>query len=53
MADTVEPNPENRELYEELRGIYRDLYPATRPMAHAMANLQMREDADLAEAPAW
>lgn len=47
MAETVEPNPENREIYDELYAIYRDLYPATRPMAHALANIQMREDVNL------
>jgi xylulokinase len=40
MADTVEPNPENREVYDELYSVYRDLYPATRPMAHTLAGMQ-------------
>ena len=44
MSDTVEPNADNRELYDELYTIYRDLYPATRQQAHALANMQMRED---------
>jgi glycerol kinase len=30
MADTVEPNPENRESHDELHAVYRDLYSATR-----------------------
>ena len=51
MADTVEPNPDNQAIYDELYGIYRDLYPATRPMAHALANIQTREDTALEEAP--
>ena len=51
MVDTVEPNPENKEIYDELYAIYRDLYPATRPMAHALANIQVREDTALEEAP--
>jgi xylulokinase len=42
IADTVEPDPGNREIYDELYAIYRDLYPATRPMAHALANIQTR-----------
>ncbi len=50
MADTVEPNAENRELYDELYSIYRDLYPATRSMVHALANIQMRGDMALEEA---
>ena len=28
-AASVEPNPENREVYDRLYAIYRDLYPAT------------------------
>ena len=40
MASTVEPNPENREVYDELYSVYRDLYPATRPMTHALAHMQ-------------
>ncbi len=51
VSDTVEPNEENREIYDELYAIYRDLYPATRPMAHALADIQMRGDMDLEEAP--
>lgn len=37
-----EPAPENREIYEELYGIYRELYPATRDQMHALARLQTR-----------
>ena len=29
---TVEPNPEHREVYDELYAMYRDLYPATQPI---------------------
>lgn len=50
MADTVEPNPENREIYDELYVIYRNLYPATREQAHALADIQTREGAALEEA---
>ena len=42
MADAVEPNQENRETYDELYAVYRDLYPATRPLVHALANIQTR-----------
>ena len=51
MADTVEPDPENREIYDELYDIYRELYPATRPMVHKLANVQTRGDVSLEEAP--
>ncbi len=44
MADTVVPDPENRGIYDEIYTIYRDLYPATRQQAHALANIQMRGD---------
>ena len=49
MADTVVPDPENRGIYDELYAIYRDLYPATRQQAHALANIQTRGDAVLEE----
>ncbi len=39
---TVEPNPEHREVYDELYAMYRDLYPATQPTVHALARLQER-----------
>jgi xylulokinase len=42
MSDTVEPNPNNRGLYDELYAVYKDLYPATRPMAHTLASIQLR-----------
>jgi xylulokinase len=41
-AGTVEPDPATRERYDELYGIYRDLYPATREQAHALAAIQER-----------
>lgn len=40
IASVVEPNPENRGLYDQLYGVYRDLYPATREQMHTLANLQ-------------
>lgn len=40
IVDTVEPNQANRELYDELYGIYRELYPATRKQMHHLAGLQ-------------
>jgi xylulokinase len=42
VAGTVEPDPATRERYDELYGIYRDLYPATREQAHALAAIQER-----------
>jgi xylulokinase len=40
MAETVEPNPDNREVYDELYALYKDLYPATRNTVHALAAVQ-------------
>lgn len=40
IVGTVEPDENNREVYDELYGIYRDLYPATRDATHALASLQ-------------
>ena len=37
---TVAPDASVREGYDELYGIYRDLYPATRDQAHALAAIQ-------------
>jgi xylulokinase len=42
-AAIVEPDPTTREVYATLYGIYRDLYPATRSAAHALADLQRGE----------
>ncbi|GAA4501363.1 FGGY-family carbohydrate kinase [Actinoallomurus oryzae] len=36
-AGTVEPDPAAGEIYAELYRLYRDLYPATRDAAHALA----------------
>jgi xylulokinase len=40
VSETVEPDEANREVYDELYGIYRDLYPATRNQMHVLARLQ-------------
>ncbi|WP_432825319.1 FGGY-family carbohydrate kinase [Dactylosporangium sp. CA-092794] len=40
VAETVEPDPANRAGYDELYGLYRDLYPATRTIAHTLAARQ-------------
>ena len=42
-AAAVEPNPKNREVYDRLYAIYRDLYPATRSHVHELAALQAEE----------
>lgn len=36
---TIEPNPSNAELYDELYGIYRRLYEATRDDMHRLARM--------------
>ena len=43
IVGTVEPNPENREIYDKLYSVYRDLYPATREASHILAGLQKGE----------
>lgn len=40
ISQTVEPNPEHRNLYDELYEMYRELYPATREQVHALADMQ-------------
>lgn len=40
ISSTVEPNAENRKVYDELYGIYRELYPATREQSHRLAEMQ-------------
>jgi sugar (pentulose or hexulose) kinase len=42
IAEVVEPDPENREVYDEPYGVYKGLYPATRPMSHVLADVQTR-----------
>ena len=40
----VEPRLENRPVYDMLYGVYRELYPATQPQAHALADLHAPGD---------
>jgi xylulokinase len=40
IVATVEPDESNRGLYDELYGIYRELYPATREASHRLAGMQ-------------
>ena len=42
-AETVEPDPAKREVYDRLYTIYGELYPATKSQAHALAALQAEE----------
>ncbi|WDZ83776.1 FGGY-family carbohydrate kinase [Micromonospora cathayae] len=41
-STVVEPDPLVRADHDELYRLYRDLYPATRPVAHALARRQRR-----------
>ena len=34
------PDPAHRERYDELYRLYRELYPATRDISHALTRLQ-------------
>jgi len=49
MAETVEPNPDNREVYDELYALYKDLYQATRETVHALAAVQRKGSDHLAD----
>jgi xylulokinase len=49
MAATVEPNPDNREVYDELYALYKDLYQATRETVHALAAVQRKGSDHLAD----
>ena len=40
IVGTVEPDPKNEGLYDQLYGVYRDLYAATREQMHRLAGLQ-------------
>ncbi|CAN5872536.1 FGGY-family carbohydrate kinase [soil metagenome] len=44
IAETIEPNPDNRDVYDELYTLYKDLYPATRDTVHALAAVQTQDD---------
>jgi xylulokinase len=44
IADTVEPDPAHRELYDEFHRHYRDLYDVTAGTAHFLAEAQRRAD---------
>ena len=40
IGETLEPDPATRPLYDQLYGVYRDLYENTRDQLHALARLQ-------------
>lgn len=40
IATIVKPDPDSQALYDRLYTIYKDLYPATRSAAHALASIQ-------------
>ncbi len=42
VASVVESDPGTKAVYEQLYGLYRELYPATREQVHALADLQGR-----------
>jgi xylulokinase len=43
VADTVKPNPANREAYDRLHEVYQQLYRATKEQVHMLAALQLEE----------
>ncbi|WP_226345499.1 FGGY-family carbohydrate kinase [Agilicoccus flavus] len=43
VGSTVEPRPQNREVYDKIYRVYTELYPATKEQVHALSRLQ--EDA--------
>lgn len=44
-SETIHPDPATRSGYDEYNRIYRDLYPATRDLAHALAARQKESPA--------
>ena len=42
MANTVEPNPANRQIHDELYAVYKDLYSATRSITYPVTDLRTR-----------
>jgi xylulokinase len=45
VAETVQPNDEHVPGYDELYGLYRELYPATQRIAHALSARQLQPSA--------
>ena len=46
IAQTVTPDPDHRSTYDEQYRIFRELYPATKAQAHALAELQSPKSQD-------
>ena len=44
IGETVEPDPQHRELYDEIFGLYTQLYRDNRETMHRLAELQRRSD---------
>lgn len=42
VREVVTPRPETTSRYDELYALYRELYPASSPVVHALADLQSR-----------
>ncbi|MGH3855766.1 MAG: FGGY-family carbohydrate kinase [Pseudonocardiaceae bacterium] len=42
ISTTIEPHPESATTYDRHYGLYRELYPSTRQIAHALAQEQRR-----------
>lgn len=45
IDEVIEPDPAAAQAYDRLYGLYRDLYPATSDVAHALAALQRGDSA--------
>ena len=43
IVETVEPDPSEQEIYDELYTVYRELYSATRDQAHTLTDIQTRQ----------
>jgi len=39
IAHTVRPNPENKQVYDDLFARYLELYPATKDLQHFLSGL--------------
>ncbi|MEO7193287.1 MAG: FGGY-family carbohydrate kinase [Pseudonocardiaceae bacterium] len=42
ISTTIEPHPESASIYDHHYGLYRELYPSTKQVAHALAQEQRR-----------
>lgn len=51
VSHVVEPDPDNRAVYDELFGLYRELYEATSGIAHRLAVIQRGGSVDSGSSP--